>query len=153
MLLLIFKLLNWFLFGIRSGKKPKVLNQNQEINEEMFKISKNQAVMVHAFEPSTWTAEVGESLVWSVKQVPGQSELYRDTLSQGKKKCLRKKGNLMSLQQKVLFIKWHKLCLSCSPSLVNSLGIAILKMKSPGRSSVTQLQEPIILLVQVNSRV
>jgi hypothetical protein len=45
---------------------------------------------VHAFNPSTWEAEV-DSLVpdqpsWSTERVPGLSGLHRETLSQEKKK-------------------------------------------------------------------
>jgi hypothetical protein len=40
--------------------------------------------------PSTWEAEVGRFLssrpAWSIKQVPGQPGLYRETLSQKNKK-------------------------------------------------------------------
>jgi hypothetical protein len=47
-------------------------------------------MVVHAFNPSTWEAEAGRSLslrpAWSTKWVPGQPELYRETLSPGKKK-------------------------------------------------------------------
>jgi hypothetical protein len=43
------------------------------------------AVVVHAFNPSTWEAEAGEFLssrpAWSIKWVPGQPGLYRETLS------------------------------------------------------------------------
>jgi hypothetical protein len=44
-----------------------------------------RAMEVHAFNPSTWEAEAGRFLssrpVWSTEWVPGQSELYRETLS------------------------------------------------------------------------
>jgi hypothetical protein len=42
-------------------------------------------VVVHTFNPSTWEAEAGRflssRLAWSTKWVPGQPELYRETLS------------------------------------------------------------------------
>ena len=42
-------------------------------------------VVVHAFNPSTQEAEAGRFLssrpAWSTKWVPGQPELYRETLS------------------------------------------------------------------------
>jgi hypothetical protein len=45
----------------------------------------NQAVVAHAFNLSTWEAEAGRFLSsrtpWSTKWVPGQSGLYRETLS------------------------------------------------------------------------
>jgi hypothetical protein len=53
----------------------------------MFKVS--QAVVAHAFNPSTWEAEAGGFLssrpAWSTKCIPGQPELYRKTLSRKKK--------------------------------------------------------------------
>jgi hypothetical protein len=43
-------------------------------------------VVVHAFNPSTWETEAGRFLsarpAWSTEWVPGQPELYRETLSQ-----------------------------------------------------------------------
>jgi hypothetical protein len=49
----------------------------------------SQAVVVHAFNPSTWEAEAGGFLslrpAWSSEQVPGQPGLHRETLSGGKK--------------------------------------------------------------------
>jgi hypothetical protein len=48
--------------------------------------------VAHAFNPSTREAEAGGSLssrpAWSTKWVPGQPRLYRETLSQKKKKIL-----------------------------------------------------------------
>jgi hypothetical protein len=45
----------------------------------------SQAVVVHAFNPSTWKAEEGRFLslrpAWSIEWVPGQPELHRETLS------------------------------------------------------------------------
>ena len=47
------------------------------------------AVVAHAFNPSTWEAEVGRFLssrpAWSTERVPGQPGLYRETLSQKQK--------------------------------------------------------------------
>jgi hypothetical protein len=44
-------------------------------------------VVAHAFNPSTWEAEAGGFLSSrSTKWVPGQPGLYRETLSQKKKK-------------------------------------------------------------------
>jgi hypothetical protein len=44
------------------------------------------AVVVHAFNPSTWEAEAGRFLssrpAWSTKWVPGQPGLHREILSQ-----------------------------------------------------------------------
>jgi hypothetical protein len=61
----------------------------------MFKVS--QAVVAHAFNPSTWEAEAGGFLssrpAWSTKCIPGQPELYRKTLSR-KKKNKNKKFNI-----------------------------------------------------------
>jgi hypothetical protein len=49
-------------------------------------------VVVHFFNPSTREAEAGRFLssrpAWSTKGVPGQPGLYRETLSQKKKKSL-----------------------------------------------------------------
>jgi hypothetical protein len=51
-----------------------------------------QAMLVHAFNPSTWEAETDGSLssrpVWSSEQVPGQPGLHRETLTQEKRKTL-----------------------------------------------------------------
>ena len=48
------------------------------------------AVVAHTFNPSTWEAEAGRLLssrpAWSTEWVPGQPGLYRETLSQKKKK-------------------------------------------------------------------
>jgi hypothetical protein len=57
-----------------------------------------QAVVVHAFNPSTWEAEAGEFLssrpAWSTEWVLGQPGLYRETLSR-KTKMKTKKDILM----------------------------------------------------------
>jgi hypothetical protein len=49
----------------------------------------NQAVMVHAFNPSTWEAEAGGFLssrpAWSTELVSGQPRLHRETLSRKNK--------------------------------------------------------------------
>ena len=56
---------------------------------------KSQAVVVHAFKPSTWEAEEGGFLsstpAWSTEWVPGQPGLYRETLSQKNQKTKSKK--------------------------------------------------------------
>jgi hypothetical protein len=48
----------------------------------------------HAFNPSTWEAEAGGFLnsrpAWDTEQVPGQPGLYRETLSQKRKKKKKK---------------------------------------------------------------
>jgi hypothetical protein len=45
-------------------------------------------IVAHAFNPSTWEAEAGEFLssrpAWSTKWAPGQSKLYRETMSKKK---------------------------------------------------------------------
>jgi hypothetical protein len=55
------------------------------------------AVVVHAFNPSTWEAEAGRFLslrpAWSTKWVPGQPGLYRETLSWKKTKTKNKQTN------------------------------------------------------------
>jgi hypothetical protein len=55
----------------------------------MFKTSLSQAVVVHAINPSTWEAEASRFLsskpAWSTEWVPGQPELYRETLTQQNK--------------------------------------------------------------------
>ena len=54
-----------------------------------------QAVVAHAFNPSTWEAEAGRFLssrpVWSTEWVPGQPGLHRETLSRKKKKKKKEK--------------------------------------------------------------
>jgi hypothetical protein len=49
-----------------------------------------QAVVLHAFNPSTWEAEAGGFLssrpAWSTEWVPGQPGLHRETLSQKEKR-------------------------------------------------------------------
>ena len=51
-----------------------------------------------SFNPSTWDAEAGGFLslrpAWSTKWVPGEPELYRETLSQKKKKKKEKKKKI-----------------------------------------------------------
>jgi hypothetical protein len=53
------------------------------------------AVVAHAFNPSTWEAEIGGFLslrpAWSTEWVPGQPRLHRETLSQKKKRKKKKK--------------------------------------------------------------
>jgi hypothetical protein len=53
------------------------------------------AVVAHAFNSSTWEAEAGEFLssrpAWSTEWVPGQPELYRETLFQKRKRKEKKK--------------------------------------------------------------
>jgi hypothetical protein len=50
----------------------------------------SQAVVVHAFNPSSWKGETGRFLslrpAWFTERVPVQPGLYRETLSQKKKK-------------------------------------------------------------------
>jgi hypothetical protein len=57
----------------------------------------SRAVVLHAFNPSTWEAEAGGFLslrpAWSTKQVPGQPGLHRETLSQNKTKQNKTKQN------------------------------------------------------------
>jgi hypothetical protein len=52
-------------------------------------------VVAQAFNPSTWEAEAVGFLssrpAWSTKCVPGQLELYRETLSRKRKKKKKKK--------------------------------------------------------------
>jgi hypothetical protein len=51
----------------------------------LFKKLFNRAVVLHAFNPSTWEAEAGGFLTrsaWSTELVPGQPRLHRETLSQ-----------------------------------------------------------------------
>jgi hypothetical protein len=54
----------------------------------IYLFKKSQAVVVHAFNPSTWEAEAGGFLslrpAWSTERVPGQPGLYRETLSRKK---------------------------------------------------------------------
>jgi hypothetical protein len=55
-------------------------------------------VVVHTFNPSTREAEAGGFLssrpAWSTEWVPGQSGLYRKTLSQKKKNEKKKNMNI-----------------------------------------------------------
>jgi hypothetical protein len=59
-----------------------------------FKKLPSWAVVVHAFNPSTWEAETGGFLssrpVWSIERVPGQPGLHGETLSQKTKKRKKK---------------------------------------------------------------
>jgi hypothetical protein len=52
---------------------------------DLKKLRFSQAVVVHAFSPSTWEAEAGGFLssrpAWSTEWVPGQPEIHRETLS------------------------------------------------------------------------
>jgi hypothetical protein len=63
------------------------------INKSLKKKSQiSQAVVAHAFNPSTREAEAGRFLssrpAWSTEKVPGQPWLYKETLSQRKKKII-----------------------------------------------------------------
>jgi hypothetical protein len=61
-------------------------------------------VVAHAFNPRIWEAEAGRFLslrpAWSTKRVPGQPELYRETISRKtkrkKKKREREKGKKLA---------------------------------------------------------
>jgi hypothetical protein len=57
----------------------------------------SRAVVVHAFDPSTWVAEAGGFLssrpAWSTELVPGQPGLHRETLSRKTKRNEKKKKN------------------------------------------------------------
>jgi hypothetical protein len=59
-------------------------------NSPTLKCDLCQVVVAHAFNPSTWEAEVGEFLssrtAWSTEWVPGQPGLHRETLSRKKTK-------------------------------------------------------------------
>jgi hypothetical protein len=59
------------------------------------KPTQGRAVVAHAFNPSTWEAEASGFLssrpAWSTKRVPGQPELYRETLSQKKEEKKKKR--------------------------------------------------------------
>jgi hypothetical protein len=68
------------------------------------KVDFSQAVVAHAFNPSTWEAEAGGFLssrpAWSTEWVPGQPGLHRETLSRKtnqptKKNQKEKKVNFM----------------------------------------------------------
>jgi hypothetical protein len=56
----------------------------------------SRAVVAHAFNPSTWEAEVGQFLssrsAWSTEFVPGQPGLYRETVP-GKTKNKQNNNN------------------------------------------------------------
>jgi hypothetical protein len=62
------------------------------------------AVVVYAFNPSTWEAEAGKFLssrpAWSTERVPGQPGLHRETLSRKKKK--NKKQKTKNKQKKLM---------------------------------------------------
>jgi hypothetical protein len=64
-------------------------------NSSYIKKILSRAVVMHAFNPSTWEAEAGGFLssrpAWSTKWVPGQLELHRETLSWKKNKTKQNK--------------------------------------------------------------
>jgi hypothetical protein len=68
----------------------------------------SQAVVVHAFNPSTWEAEAGKFLnlrpARSTEWVPGQPGLYRETLSQ-KTKQNKTKHNTTQIQWSSKWLK------------------------------------------------
>jgi hypothetical protein len=87
---------------LSARKKNKVMQFSEKIDKigEILlikNINSGQAVVVHAFTPSTWEAEAeaGGFLslrpAWSTKGVPGQPVLYRETLSGKKQKQTNKK--------------------------------------------------------------
>ena len=61
----------------------------------------NLAVVVQAFNPSTWEAEVGGALswrpAWSTEQVPWQPALHRETLSHKK----TQKENILNMWTRI----------------------------------------------------
>jgi hypothetical protein len=60
-------------------------------------------VVMHAFNPSTREAEAGEFLssrpAWSTERVPGQPELYRETLSPKTRKSQKKGGGSRGIKE------------------------------------------------------
>jgi hypothetical protein len=79
--------------------------------------SHNWAVVVHAFNPSTWEAKAGGFLsskpAWSTERVPGQPELHRETLSWETKK-IKQQQQQQQQQPSHTLIK-PKLCLQMDP--------------------------------------
>ena len=75
------------------------INQNSSLITKQRINPKNDnrrwAMVVHAFNPSTWEAEAGRYLslgpAWSWEWVPGQPGLHRETLSQTSQKNKQKK--------------------------------------------------------------
>jgi hypothetical protein len=90
--------------------RPVSINVTLTCNYKFLKEQKiRQAVVAHAFNPSTREAEVGGFLssrpAWSTKWVPGQPGLYRETLSKKKKK--KGKENKSDLNQNLAFpVSW-----------------------------------------------
>jgi hypothetical protein len=88
-----------------SQAQPPVFDKTDE------KMPINWAVVAHAFNPSTPEVEAGRFLssrpAWSIKWVPGQPGLYRETLSQktkqkNPKKKKKTKKPINSEKQKIL---------------------------------------------------
>ena len=73
------------LLGSFPESRPTALTAHRLRNLREMKAISKPGVVAHAFNPSTWKAETGRFLSsrpsWSKKWVPGQSELYRETLS------------------------------------------------------------------------
>jgi hypothetical protein len=71
-------------------------------------------VVLHAFNPSTWEAEAGGVLssrpAWSTEWVPGQPELYRETLSRKTKKKKKKKKCIKNLASARLKDGYRQCC-------------------------------------------
>jgi hypothetical protein len=67
--------------------KSKIKNPQKHL-----KVTWGQAVVAHAFNPSTWETEAGGFLssrpAWFTEWVPGQPGLHRETLSRKNKKKL-----------------------------------------------------------------
>jgi hypothetical protein len=78
-----------------SSRGPEFKSQQPHGGSQPSRMRSGRAVVVHAFNPSTWEAEAGGFLslrpVWSTKWVPGQPGLHRETLSQKTKKLKKKK--------------------------------------------------------------
>jgi hypothetical protein len=72
-----------------------------------------QAVVAHAFNPSTWEAEAGGFLswrpAWSTEWVPGQPGLYRETLSQKIKKQTNKQTKKQPKKNIIKIDKVHRI--------------------------------------------
>jgi hypothetical protein len=93
------------LWGFLASKASWALNK---MRDGVSKSKVSRAVVVHAFNPSTWKAETGVFLsskpAWSTEWVPGQPGLHRETLSRKNKP---KKRHLWNDTQGWLLVHTH----------------------------------------------
>jgi hypothetical protein len=65
------------------------------------------AVVMHAFNPSTWEAEAGR---FPVRGQPGLQREYQDSQGYREKPCLERKQNKTKQKPRILLVSSFRLC-------------------------------------------